>query len=393
DGFALRCRSIWPTGGFASSVSRTGYPIIRCYAVRGMSAFARATPCAGCSRGWWRHASRLGLLVAKRSRLMRVDQGRCGQEEAALRRPTDCLAEEGGSIACGWLERHGIPVCLDLPGVGQNLQDRYEVGIVSCLKQEWEALKGAYFSINDRQGREWATARTGVYTTNGAALAVIKRSLPKPPLPDLFMFALLGRFHGYFPTYSKVLATAPYQYLTWAVLKAHTHNRAGTVALRSSDPRDTPVINFNDFEEGGVEDVESVAAGIEFVLELTSQVGDLIEVEERPGPEVQGRAALEQFVKDRCWGHHASCTCPIGRDDDPKAVLDTNFRVRGTTGRRVVDASVFPKIPGFFIVTSVYMIGEKAAEVISADAAKSPRDAAPISQAPAARRGASRSRP
>src|SRR5262249_8156161 len=88
-----------------------------------------------------------------------------------------------------------------------------------------------------------------------------------------------------------------------------------------------------------------------------------------------------------------SCTCPIGRDDDPKAVLDTNFRVRGTTGRRVVDASVFPKIPGFFIVTSVYMIGEKAAEVISADAAKSPRDAAPISQAPAARRGASRSRP
>jgi choline dehydrogenase-like flavoprotein len=268
------------------------------------------------------------------------------------------------------LERHGIPVRHDLP-VGQNLQDRYEVGIVSLLKQEWEVLKGAAFSINDRQGREWSTARTGVYTTNGAALAVIKRSLSKRPLPDLFIFALLGRFRGYFPTYSKLLATAPYQYLTWAVLKAHTNNRAGTVALRSSDPRDTPVINFNYFKEGGAEDVESVAAGIEFVRELTSQIGDLVEVEEHPGPQVQGRAAVEQFVKDKCWGHHASCTCPIGRDSDPKAVLDTNFRVQGMSGLRVVDASVFPKIPGFFIVTSVYMIGEKAAEVISADAAKS----------------------
>jgi choline dehydrogenase-like flavoprotein len=268
------------------------------------------------------------------------------------------------------LDRHGIPVRIDLPGVGQNLQDRYEVGIVSRLKQEWEVLKGANFSINDRQGREWVNSRTGVYTTNGAALAVIKRSVPKRPLPDLFIFALLGRFYGYFPGYSKVLATPPYRYLTWAVLKAHTHNPSGTVALRSSDPRDTPVINFNYFKEGGTEDVESVAAGVEFVRKLTSRAGDLIEVEERPGPTVQGRAALEQFVKDKCWGHHASCTCPIGRHDDPKAVLDTNFRVRGTTGLRVVDASVFPKIPGFFIVTSVYMIGEKAAEVIAADAAK-----------------------
>ena len=53
-------------GGFASSVSRTGFPIIRCSAVRGMSAFVRAMPYAGCSRGWSRRASRLGLSVAKR---------------------------------------------------------------------------------------------------------------------------------------------------------------------------------------------------------------------------------------------------------------------------------------------------------------------------------------
>jgi choline dehydrogenase len=266
------------------------------------------------------------------------------------------------------LEQHGIAVRVDRPGVGQNLQDRYEVGIVSRLKAEWDVLKGAAFSVDDAQGREWSETRTGVYTTNGAALAVIKRSVRERPLPDLFIFALLGRFRGYFPTYSKLLSTPPYRYLTWAILKAHTNNRAGTVALRSADPRDTPVINFNYFKEGGAEDVESVAAGVEFVRTLTGQVSDFIEAEEHPGPEVQGRAALEQFVRDRCWGHHASCTCPIGRKDDPMAVLDSNFRVYGTKGLRLVDASVFPRIPGFFIVTSVYMIGEKAADVIHAAA-------------------------
>ena len=51
-------------------------------------------------------------------------------------------------------------------------------------------------------------------------------------------------------------------------------------------------------------------------------------------------------------------------------VLTSDFRVHGTRGLRVVDASVFPRIPGFFIVSAIYMIGEKAAEVILASAAK-----------------------
>jgi choline dehydrogenase len=75
-----------------------------------------------------------------------------------------------------------------------------------------------------------------------------------------------------------------------------------------------------------------------------------------------------QVVRDNVWGVQASCTCPIGHQDDPMAVLDANFRVRGTTGLRVVDASIFPRIPGFFIATAVYMIGEKASDAILADA-------------------------
>jgi choline dehydrogenase-like flavoprotein len=83
-----------------------------------------------------------------------------------------------------------------------------------------------------------------------------------------------------------------------------------------------------------------------------------------PGANVSSEADVKQFIKDEAWGHHASCTCPIGSDNDPMAVLDSNFKVRGVDGLRVVDASVFPKIPGYYIAVPIYMISEKAADVI-----------------------------
>jgi choline dehydrogenase len=86
-----------------------------------------------------------------------------------------------------------------------------------------------------------------------------------------------------------------------------------------------------------------------------------------PGPNVSDNA-LREWIMNEAWGHHASCSCKLGAKDDGAAVLDNNFRVRGTTNLRVVDASVFPYIPGFFIVTPIYMIAEMASDVILADA-------------------------
>ncbi|QEY18643.1 GMC family oxidoreductase [Cellvibrio sp. KY-GH-1] len=267
------------------------------------------------------------------------------------------------------LQQHGIPVRAHLPGVGKNLQDRYEVGVVNRMKfNNWEVLEGARYEKGDPQYEKWEKERKGVYTTNGAVLAVIKRSVKERPLPDLFCFSLLALFKGYFPGYSKVI-TEHLNYFTWAVLKAHTNNSAGYVALKSADPLDTPHINFRYFDEGNDtsgQDLQSVVEGVKFVRELTKDLiaSGLIAEEELPGKQVQSDAEIAQFVKDNAWGHHASCTCPIGPDNDPMAVLDSNFKVRGVQGLRVVDASVFPKIPGFFIVSAVYMIGEKAADAI-----------------------------
>jgi choline dehydrogenase len=268
------------------------------------------------------------------------------------------------------LEPLGIPVRVESPGVGKNLQDRYEVGVVHRMNfDRWNILEGVTFSRGDPTYREWADRRQGLYTSNGAVLAAILKSQAARPLPDLFCFALVGLFGGYFPGYSSFAVTKP-NYLTWAILKAHTENRAGEVVLRSADPRDTPLINFHYFDEGSDtagKDLDSVVAGIRFVRKLTAKLkaeGAIAE-EEQPGDARQTDEELKDYVRTTAWGHHASCSCPIGPREGG-GVLGSDFRVHGTEGLRVVDASIFPRIPGFFIVSAVYMAAEKAADVILA---------------------------
>jgi len=265
------------------------------------------------------------------------------------------------------LERHGIAVRADLPGVGRNLQDRYEIGVVNRMKfKAWDAYKGARFTTDDPQYREWKAGQSGIYSTNGSVLTLFRRSPVADEVPDLFCMSVLSRFSGYYPDYSRDLVEK-LNYLTWVVLKAHSRNRTGELTLRSSDPRDMPHINFNYFGEGGEEDLSAVVDGIRFVRRLSARLKNegMIEAEELPGEHVETDQDLKDFIRTHAWGHHASCTCAIGPLEQ-RGVLSSDFRVHKTKGLRVVDASVFPRIPGFFIACSVYMIGEKAADVILA---------------------------
>lgn len=266
------------------------------------------------------------------------------------------------------LAPHGITPKVTLPGVGRSLQDRYEVCVVNRMAfDSWDSMIQCRYEKDDGLWRQWRARGDGLYATNGAALAVIRKSSETQPLPDLFCMALLGRFSGYYPGYAADLAQSR-NHLSWAVLKAHTQNRAGRVTLASADPRDRPVIDFNYFAEGGEEDLSAVVEGVKFVRKLCQPLHEAgrIKAEEIPGPEVQTDAEIAQFVRDHCWGHHASCSCPIG-PADKGGVLDSRLRVHGTKGLRIADASVFPHIPGFFIASAVYMIGEKAAEMLLSD--------------------------
>jgi choline dehydrogenase-like flavoprotein len=254
------------------------------------------------------------------------------------------------------LARHGIPVRVALPGVGRNLQDRYEYSVVNRMKfPAWKVMQGATFNAGDSLFAEWQRG-SGVYASNGGVLALIHKSSKTVTPPDLFCMALLAPFRGYYPGYSSQIP-GRLNYLTWVVLKAHTANRAGRVTLRSSDPRDA--------------DLDALLEGVRFVRRLSDGLkrAGLVAEEEVPGAAIPDDE-LRDHVRYSCWGHHASCTCAIGPPEDD-GVLNSDFRVHGAAGLRVVDASVFPRIPGYFIASAVYMVGEKAADVILAAARQS----------------------
>ncbi|HEX8169949.1 MAG TPA: GMC oxidoreductase [Thermoanaerobaculia bacterium] len=273
----------------------------------------------------------------------------------------------------GHLQEMGITVLADRPGVGSHLQDRYEVAVVSRMKRPFSMLRGATFhppapgEPGDREFQEWQHGR-GLYTSNGAMAALILRSAPSKPDPDLFIFSLPGDFHGYFPGYSKGVEERR-DHLTWAIVKAHTENTGGTVRLASADPLQRPVIRFHYFSEGtdkAAADLDAMVTAVKLVRRMNSG-NHAIAAELIPGPEF-GDDRLREWISNNAWGHHASCSCKMGTPDDDTAVVDSRFRVIGTSALRVVDASVFPRIPGFFIAMPIYMISEKAADVIAEDA-------------------------
>jgi choline dehydrogenase len=240
----------------------------------------------------------------------------------------------------------------------------------------WACLRNARFAAGDPGYREWL-AGGGMYISNGAAVAFALRSNPRKTSPDSSVTALVTRFSGYFPAYSDVIRDSRDD-LTFAVLKAHTNNTAGSVTQRSRDPRDPPRIDFRYVEEGNDQsggDLAAVVEGIRRFRKMPERLRSmgLLHDEDTPGAELQDNEQLGRFVREHAWGHHASCTCAIGRPDGG-GVLSSDFRVHGTHGLRVVDASAFPRIPGFFIACATFMIREKAADAILEAAKTTPKD-------------------
>ena len=271
------------------------------------------------------------------------------------------------------LEEHGIEVRVDLPGVGQRLQDRYEVSVVAKAPKDFKLLRGADFvprapgssEPTDPVFEEWLDGG-GIYNTNGTLLGMIMRSsvVGADDDPDLYIFSAPLDFRGYQLGYSERVREVK-DHFSWLVLKGRTDNRSGHVRLRSADPFATPEIHFRYFEEsdeGEERDVQAVVDGIRVIEEMYDELIDEGVLSEQLEP--KKGSDYHQYVRDHAWGHHASCTCAIGADDDPLAVLDSEFRVRGTRGLRVVDASAFPRVPGLFIVCSIYMISEKASDIL-----------------------------
>lgn len=278
------------------------------------------------------------------------------------------------------LKNFSIPVVANLSGVGSNLGDHYEISTIVKSNNSFTLLEDCTFlsTADDACYAQWAANGTdrGPYATNLLEAAILKTSTTSTTGRDMFIFGGPISFKGYYQGYTADAIKDTYHW-TWTALKAHAKDFAGTVSLRSANPLDTPHIQFNLFDSGVTandevhEDIQPLIEVIEFGREsfgnATAPWNDY--VEEFPGPAVQTQAEIAQFIKNEAWGHHAAGTAKIGAASDAGAVLDSKFRVRGVSGLRVVDASVFPEVPGYFPVVSVYMVSEKAADVMLSDIA------------------------
>ena len=257
------------------------------------------------------------------------------------------------------LERHGITPVHDLPGVGQNLQDHLDV--IVAHRERRHASYGFALSFLPRLLKgiiDYHRHGRGFLTSNLAEAGGFVKSDPALPIPNLqyhLTSTILddhGRriWHGY--GYSL------------HVCDLRPKSR-GALTLRSADPRDPPLLQPRYLEHP--DDLETLLAGVKTCRRiLAAPAFDGYRGEELfPGAAVQGDDELRDFIRRRAESiYHPVGTCKMGHD--PLAVVDSELRVHGLSGLRVVDASIMPTLIGGNTNAPTMVIAEKAAELILA---------------------------
>jgi choline dehydrogenase len=243
------------------------------------------------------------------------------------------------------LRQLDIPVLLDLPGVGQNLQDHPRIAIrytsATPSDRDYSLTSPAYF--------EYLRSRSGYFTDNVPAVGGFLRTRPELNMPDIQFYAGYGLTADAFDIDFGVSLLRPKSY--------------GYLQLRSGSPFDYPVIQPNYLADE--DDLRAFVDGIKLTRQLANSHAfeGYIKVEQAPGTGKQSDVELADFVRDTLlttW--HFSCTCKMGVD--AMAVVDPQLRVYGVDGLRVVDASIMPAVIGGNTNAPVIMIAEKAADMI-----------------------------
>ena len=254
------------------------------------------------------------------------------------------------------LKEHGIDVNVDLPGVGQNLQDHSCVILQYACKKSFPIHKVNQPHRKLATGIKWVFTKKGIGASNIWEAGGLIRSSSKAAYPDIqYHFGPVG-FEYEDNKISLLQAFAIH------VDQLRPRSR-GEVTLKSADPLEKPLMTFNYLQHP--EDLAEMLSGVKKARELISQQAfDEYRGEELiPGPEVESDEDLVKFIRDVAeTDYHPSCSCAMG--NSKMAVVDEQMKVHGVNNLRVVDASVMPQIISGNLNAPTQMIAARAADMI-----------------------------
>lgn len=254
----------------------------------------------------------------------------------------------------------GIGSRVDAPQVGRNLSEHPVLYMTFAAHDGTTFLSQLRFDRAARSVMRWAATGKGPFASQITSGIMMLRTRPELERPDIQLVFLPVRLDAklWYPFFGQRQSHV----LSVMVMQLHPESR-GTVELRSDDPFERPRIDLNllstpnDFAEvrGGVAAVRKIFA--------SAPLKDMVSGELAPGPDATDDATLDQFIRDNLKiTQHPCGTCRMG--EDPAAVVDSELRVKGVEGLRVVDASVFPTVPGANINAAVIMVAERASDLI-----------------------------
>ncbi|HKT95008.1 MAG TPA: choline dehydrogenase [Paraburkholderia sp.] len=266
------------------------------------------------------------------------------------------LLQRSGVGPGAWLRELDIPVVLDLPGVGQNLQDHLEMYMQYECKEPVSLYPALLMRNQPAIGLEWMLRGTGIGASNHFEAGGFIRTRDDDPWPNI-------QYH-FLPVAINYNGTNA---IKMHGFQAHVGSMRspsrGRVKLRSRDPRQHPSILFNYMSEAL--DWREFRDSIRITREIIAQPAlDRYRGRElSPGAELKTDAQIDAFVRNRAeTAYHPSCSCAMGYDD--MAVVDAEGRVHGIDGLRVVDASIMPRITTGNLNAPTIMLAEKIADRI-----------------------------
>jgi len=262
----------------------------------------------------------------------------------------------------------GIEMQHELANVGENLQDHLEFYFQFKCKQDITLNGELDLFSKFKIGARWFFKKDGLGATNHFESCGFIRSQANVEWPDL-------QYH-FLPAAMRYDGNAAFDGHGFQVHIGHNKpSSRGWVRATSNNPNDKPEIQFNYLS------TEKDRQGFRDCVRLTREIiaqpamDDYRDGEIQPGEQIQSNDEIDTFVRQAVESAYHPCgTCRMG--DDEGAVVDSSLQVRGITGLRVVDSSVFPTIPNGNLNAPTIMVAERAADLIQSKTPLAPEFAA-----------------